>query len=414
MSTTVEKRNLSREIIESLRKGGANQEALAKFEHAQLPAPKSEEYKFFPIARLLEKNFPAWPAGVPSTLSSINYTSLLPKGLEADVLVFVNGEWSEKLSQVKTNISIRSQRHAGNAVSQDPLALLNASAIENEVSITVPANTKVETPLVVVYVNEATQQPIVSQSKLTVQLAAGSSLSLIQRSYTLGDQSAFHNAVEEIVVESKAHLDYYKIQDDARVIQVSNTSIRQLENSQVNTFTLTLDGQAIRNNLNIAIDGENCESHFHGLYLLKGDTLADNHTVVDHLKPNSFSNEMYKGVMDDNSKGVFNGKIFVRPHAQKTNAFQSNRNILLSDKATINTKPQLEIWADDVKCSHGCTTGQLNEEAMFYLRARGIPKDTARAMLLYAFVSEVIQHVPNLFLREYMDALVADRLHKDF
>lgn len=216
-------------------------------------------------------------------------------------------------------------------------------------------------------------------------------------------------------MENGAHLDYYKIQDDAsKIIQVSNTNIRQLQRSQVNTFTLTLEGQAIRNNLTIAIDGENCESHFHGLYLLKGDTMADNHTVVDHLKPNSFSNEMYKGVMDDLSKGVFNGKIFVRPHAQKTNAFQSNRNILLSDKATVNTKPQLEIWADDVKCSHGCTTGQLNEEAMFYLRTRGIPKDTARAMLLYAFASEVLQHVPNTLLRDYMDGLVSERLHKDF
>lgn len=152
----------------------------------------------------------------------------------------------------------------------------------------------------------------------------------------------------------------------------------------------------------------------YGLYLLHGETIADNHTVVDHRKPNSFSNELYKGVLEGNAKGIFNGKIFVRPQAQKTNAFQSNRNILLSDKATINTKPQLEIWADDVKCSHGCTTGQLDEEALFYLRSRGIEKNTARAMMLYAFAAEVLENIPNEKLKSFIDAMIGERLHKNF
>lgn len=142
--------------------------------------------------------------------------------------------------------------------------------------------------------------------------------------------------------------------------------------------------------------------------------MVDNHTVVDHKKPHSYSNELYKGVIDDSAKGIFNGKIFVRPHAQKTNAFQSNRNILLSDKATVNTKPQLEIWADDVKCSHGCTTGQLDEEAIFYLRTRGINKETAQAMVLYAFAGEVIETVKSEVLKEYFDELISERLHKNF
>jgi Fe-S cluster assembly protein SufD len=169
----------------------------------------------------------------------------------------------------------------------------------------------------------------------------------------------------------------------------------------------------VRNNFTLVVDGENCESHFHGLYLLHGNTLSDNHTVVDHQKPNSFSNELYKGIMDGHSKGVFNGKIFVRPHAQKTNAFQSNRNILLSDTATVNTKPQLEIWADDVKCSHGCTSGQLDDEALFYLQSRGIPAPTAKAMLLYAFALDVLAPVKNEVVRNYLDGLISDRLHKN-
>jgi Fe-S cluster assembly protein SufD len=140
--------------------------------------------------------------------------------------------------------------------------------------------------------------------------------------------------------------------------------------------------------------------------------LADNHTVVDHLEPKSFSNELYKGVMDENSKGVFNGKIFVRPHAQKTNAFQSNRNILLTDTATVHTKPQLEIWADDVKCSHGCTSGQLDDEALFYLRSRGISLNEAKAMLLYAFAIETLEPIKNPVLKRYLDSLISKRLNK--
>ncbi|HEY0741827.1 MAG TPA: SufD family Fe-S cluster assembly protein, partial [Chryseosolibacter sp.] len=192
------------------------------------------------------------------------------------------------------------------------------------------------------------------------------------------------------------------------------TQIYQKNSSRVNTYTFTLNGKFYRNNLNLILDGEGIESHMYGLYLLNGDTLADNHTVVDHMKPNSFSNELYKGILDDSSKGVFNGKIYVRPQAQKTNAYQNNRNVLLTDSASINTKPQLEIWADDVKCSHGCTTGQIDEEALFYLQSRGINKDTARAMMLYAFAGDVVDHVPNEKMKEYIDALISDRLHKDF
>jgi len=192
------------------------------------------------------------------------------------------------------------------------------------------------------------------------------------------------------------------------------TNIHQERSSRVNTYTFTLSGKLVRNNLQLSIDGEGIESHMFGLYLVTGDTLADNHTVVDHRKANSFSNELYKGIMDGNSRGVFNGKIYVRPQAQKTNAFQANRNILISDKATVNTKPQLEIWADDVKCSHGCTTGQLDEEALFYLQSRGIAKETARAMMLYAFAAEILENVKHAELKAYFDELVSERLHKNF
>ena len=145
--------------------------------------------------------------------------------------------------------------------------------------------------------------------------------------------------------------------------------------------------------MQIVVDGYDVETHLYGLYMTGQQTIADNHTVVDHRQPNSVSNELYKGIMAGQSKGVFNGKIFVRPHAQKTNAYQTNRNILLGDSASVNTKPQLEIWADDVKCSHGCTTGQLDEEALFYLRSRGISEKTARSMVLFAFASSTFSEI---------------------
>ena len=217
--------------------------------------------------------------------------------------------------------------------------------------------------------------------------------------------------MNEVVVDENASLSYYSIQNDkGNRFQYSHTEIYQKKSSNVNTYTFNLQGKLLRTNLNLIIDGEGIESHMYGLYLLAGNTIADNHTIVDHKKPHSMTNELYKGIMNDHSKGIFNGKIFVRPQAQKTNAFQANRNILLSDTATINTKPQLEIWADDVKCSHGCTTGQLDEEALFYLTTRGIQKDTARAMMLYAFAGEITEKIPHDGIRAYVDMAITERL----
>jgi len=293
--------------------------------------------------------------------------------------------------------------------------LLNTAFFQEGIFIHVPQDTVVAKPFLILHINDAQQKQVVSHTRLLVNVENGSAVSVIEKSDSIGDYPCFHTFTEEIIVGEDATFDYCKVQNDIGLIhQVSNTTFSQSNTSKVNTFTLTLNGQLIRNNLSIIIDGKHCESHFHGLYLVTGNTLVDNHTVVDHQKPNSFSNELYKGIMDENSKGVFNGKIYVRPHAQKTNAFQSNRNILMSESATINTKPQLEIWADDVKCSHGCTTGQLDEEALFYLQARGIPYDAAKAMLLYAFALDVIELIKNETLKTYLDSLITQRLHKNF
>jgi Fe-S cluster assembly protein SufD len=181
----------------------------------------------------------------------------------------------------------------------------------------------------------------------------------------------------------------------------------------VHTVTISLGEGIVRNNLNMVMDAERCESHLYGLYLQQGNGHIDNHTIVDNVSPNCYSNELYKGVMDGHATGVFNGKIFVRQDAQKTNAYQSNKNILLSDNASVNTKPQLEIFADDVKCSHGCTVGRLDDEGLFYLRSRGIREKIARSLLLHAFAVDVLEQIKNGALRQYIDKLIEERLEID-
>ncbi|HEY5824659.1 MAG TPA: Fe-S cluster assembly protein SufD [Cyclobacteriaceae bacterium] len=404
------------------------EESISFLKQSGLPISKSEEYRFTPITRTIEKEFDSLLLDVKTALIK-NIDQYLIPGLHANVLVFVNGSFVQQLSKIVSNpdhITIKplSKALAENAkavdtilakkadLKKDPFSALNTAIWTEGLFVHVPENTEVAEPLFILHLNEGKAS---SHTRIVGLIETNSDVTLIERFESTNTEASFTTIVEEIIVKEDASLNYYKIQNDqGKAIQVCNTFIHQSDRSHVNTFTLTMNGQLIRNNLNIAIDGENCESHFHGLYILNGNTLGDNHTVVDHLKPNSFSNELYKGVMDGSSKGVFNGKIYVRPHAQKTNAFQSNRNVLLTDTATINTKPQLEIWADDVKCSHGCTSGQLDEEALFYLQSRGIGKEAARAMLLYAFALEALETIKDENLKTYFDHLIGERLHKNF
>lgn len=427
---TVGEKNIQKEIIESFSSAEFNdvvelrQQALASLNKIGLPTKKSEEYRFTPITTALEKNFNWNTHATSSSLNSID--EFLIPGLEATVIVFVNGIFSKQLSKIddlQSQIEIAALSEAlqskgdlirsyfeKNAVSKDSFSLLNSAFYREGVFVHVPGNTTVAKPLHIVHVCDSRFEQVIAHTKLLVIVGDNSKLTVIESFHSVGDQPIFTTFMEQIVVGENANLQYVKIQNDANSHQVANSFIQQVSSSRVDTFTLTLDGKLVRNNFSIELDGEKCESHFHGLYLLKGNSLVDNHTVVDHKQPDSFSNELYKGVMGENSKGVFNGKIFVRPHAQKTNAFQSNRNILLDDTATINTKPQLEIWADDVKCSHGCTTGQLDEEALFYLRSRGIPQAEAKALLLHAFVAETYNNVENEPVKNFIEKLISERL----
>lgn len=424
MNSAAEIKNVSTEVLSSL-KGNTplRKDAREVFEKLGLPLSKNEEYRFAPITRALEKNFSSMLSDNPlSNFTDIQSVSIT--ALDSFSIVFVNGVFNKSLSKLEgSNIlieALQEDKHQKSLATVsdykgDALVAWNTAAWNNGVYIEVPANTIVQKPVVFYHIHDTSQGDIKTITRNLFIIGKSSEVTVVEKYDSIGSNNSFSNQVTEAIVSENAGLNLFSIQaDHGNRYQFNQTSVWQANHSRVNTYTITLDGKFVRNNLHLMLDGEGCESHMYGLYLLHSDTLADNHTVVDHKKPNSFSNELYKGVLDGNSKGVFNGKIFVRPQAQKTNAFQSNRNILLSDKATINTKPQLEIWADDVKCSHGCTTGQLDDEALFYLRSRGIDKDTSRAMMLYAFAGEVIETITNKSLKKFIDALVSERLHKNF
>ena len=412
------------DIADPLRTG-----ALERFQELGLPV-KHEEYKYTPITRELEKNFTFQQPAAEAVVKDVS--EFLIPGLDANILVFYNGIYSadhsvinsppsqisiQSLEEALTSKNIAAAEHFNQHVNTktDAFAAWNTADWKAGLFIHIPENSVVEKPLVIHYINDATAGEVVAVNRNLVITGRNSQVSIVEKFNSSGGGNHFTNLVNEVVVAENARLDYYAIQNDpGSRYQFTHTEVYQQRSSRVNTYTFNLQGKLLRTNLNLIIDGEGIESHMYGLYLLKGGTMADNHTVVDHKKPNSMTNELYKGVMDENSKGVFNGKIFVRPQAQKTNAFQANRNILLSDRATVNTKPQLEIWADDVKCSHGCTTGQLDEEALFYLRTRGIDKEAARAMMLYAFAGEITEKIPHAGIRKYIDVVISERLQRNF
>ena len=404
-----------RQVFESLQQSG-------------LPGGKHEEYHFTPLTKALEKF--DFTTGIANAETSISGPSdFLVPNTEAYSIIFVNGIYKPERSDAVNvkGLTVRLLedvvQHSPEIItpylssfseaSHDAFTAWNILAWKSGLFISVDENITLEKPLAIYNLIDAGQGQVATFMRNLVVVGKNSNLRIIQKVNSTGNNARFVNMVTEAIVKENAAFDHYTIQDDAgEHFQFNRTHILQSDASRVNSFTISLNGKIVRNNLQLSLNGEGCESHMYGLYLLNGDTLVDNHTVADHQKPNSFSNELYKGIIDDRAKGVFNGKIYVRPNAQKTNAFQSNRNILLSDSAKINTKPQLEIWADDVKCSHGCTSGQLDEEALFYLQTRGISKSNAQAMLLYAFAGEVINYVNIPSIKEYLGQVISKRLHQ--
>jgi Fe-S cluster assembly protein SufD len=250
------------------------------------------------------------------------------------------------------------------------------------------------------------------QPRHHIEVGEGAEVTFVESYHNLCVGSSFTNAVNTIKVGKNANLHYIKIEHPKRpnTYIIDHTLIEQAANSTLNLFTVTLSGDLVRNHLHVTVNGEHASTNLMGLYVLNKNNHGDNKTTVDHAVPNCYSNELYKGILGGTSTGVFNGKIIVREDAQKTNAYQNNRNILVSDEATINTQPQLEIFADDVKCSHGATSAQIDDSELFYLRARGIGKEKARGLLMFAFAEEIIEKIKNESARQYLENEVAHAL----
>jgi len=285
----------------------------------------------------------------------------------------------------------------------------------DQIELSVDKNTQLEKPVYLINFIDAQEQNVLTQRSLQINVGSQAEFVLVENHITLGEQTSLNNSVLQIEVGQNAQMHHVVLQNDTELAsQVNRTYISQKKDSRYSHYCFSLSGEIIRNNVAIALNEENTEGNLFGLYLLGGKEHVDNHTLVDHRVPNCVSNELYKGVLKDQSIGVFNGKVFVQQDAQKTNAYQQNRNLLLSDQATINTKPQLEIWADDVKCSHGCTVGQLDEEQLFYLQSRGLDFDTSKSLMVYAFASEIVEKLPIESLKLFLFKRIAHKLNFNF
>ena len=373
------------------------------------PTTRNERWKYTRVAKIANKSF-------VQNVGSISQLTLPVE--DAYTIVFVNGSFQANLST--SNLPEGIEISPLSSVSTDLLgsvdknkdnvfSALNTLYANDGVFIRLKAKAIVEKPIQIVHV--LTGENTIVNTRNFIVSERFSEAEIVQVFLAENATESFLNNVTEVIVEDNAKLTIDKLQNETEGnFHISSEYVKQDKNSNFKINTITLNGGLVRNDLFIDVDGENVETHLNGTYVLKGNQHVDNHTTVDHLKANCESNEMYKGVVDESATAVFNGKVFVRQDAQKINAYQSNGNVLLSDSASVNSKPELEIYADDVKCSHGSTTGQLDEEAIYYLRARGISEKSAKALMVTAFIGDVIEKIDNEAVVEY----VHNELHKRF
>lgn len=403
-------------------------EAFNEFSQTGIPTVKHEEWKYTRINDFFNKDY-----HFTTDLKEQNFkqedldTLRLPGHADANVIVFVNGHYHPELSTLRSDeleiMPLKEaannqfapvvEKHLGHSADyhKDGINALNTAFIQEGVFVHVLKGQTATHPIYLYNITDARNGNIFAQPRVLVHVAQNAHVQMVETFATIGADESFTNQVIEMAVEQDAVLEFYKIQNDApNSTVVSTTHVHQVGTSTANVVTISLSGGLVRNNLNMVMSAPNSLANMYGLYLQNGNTHVDNHTVVDNREPNCQSNELYKGIMDGSSTGVFNGKIFVRQIAQKTNAYQSNKNILLSENATVNAKPQLEIFADDVKCSHGCTIGQLDEAALFYMKSRGISDTTARGLLLQGFALDVLEKIESAHIRQYVDELVKKQL----
>jgi Fe-S cluster assembly protein SufD len=380
--------------------------ARARYAAMPLPSERTEDWRFTTIAPLVET-----PFDLPK-LMIMHTPPVLPDRL---ILDFLNGRFAGhssspapaafrmgSLADPKTEVAAIGQIAADR---DNAFTALNSCFLADGARIVVPDGTIVETPIEIDFKSIARDQGTISNPRTLITVGKNAHVTIVER--YLGVGTYFTNAVTEIALAEGAVLDHVKVQDESTAAyHIANTSVVLAAKSNFTTHFLSLGGALVRNEVRVRFDGEHAEATVNGLYMANGKQHIDNFTVIDHAKPNCASHEIYKGILGDRAHGVFNGKIFVRKDAQKTDAKQTNKVLLLSDDATINTKPQLEIFADDVKCTHGATIGQLDATQLFYLQSRGIPLEQARRVLTFAFANDIVGRLKIEALREELEARI--------
>ncbi len=405
---------------------GERNVALEKFLSLGFPTKKDEEYKYTNLKEITEKQYNFHPKTSHNiTKEQLNQLHLGEENF--DWIVFVNGKLHKELSKVSIeNAEFLSLEYVQNQEQYQPILKQYFNTIANpDLAFTnlnfafqnlgfflhIPKNTVIEKPIHLFYLSQNQEENTFYNVRNLLIAEQGSKVEIIESHHNFDESFTLTNSVTEIFVDSNAKADWHKLQNDsATSYLIDHTFAKQERDSLATVNTFSFGGKLVRNNLDFIHNGENINSFMNGVTIIGGEQLVDHHTAVHHNQPNCESYQNYKGIFKDKAHGVFNGKVFVDKIAQKTNAYQQNNNVLLSEGATIDTKPQLEIFADDVKCSHGCTVGQLNEDALFYLRARGISKNEAQALLLYAFANDAMENIDIEPLKEKISKLLAEKL----
>lgn len=400
--------------------------AIKNFESKGFPTKKEEAWKYTSLNAILKNDFSVFP----NTENAIEYRDVKKYFLhEVDTykVVFVDGVFSSNLSSTthdgidvclmssalnKPKYKMVIDTYFNQIASKDEsLTSLNTAFASEGAYINIPKSKVADKPIEIMYFSTGSEKALLVQPRNLIIVGENSHVQIIERHQCLNDNAVLTNSVTEIFAQKRAIVDYYKIQNDAAEANlIDNTYVSQKQESHVAVQTFSFGGNLTRNNLNFYHFGERLTSTLNGITIIGEKQHVDHYTLVNHAAPNCESFQDYKGIFNDRATGVFNGKVYVDKIAQKTNAFQKSNNILLSDKATINAKPQLEIFADDVKCSHGCTIGQLDETALFYMQQRGIPKKEAKALLMYAFSNAVIENIKIPELKKRITTIIATKL----
>jgi Fe-S cluster assembly protein SufD len=401
-------------------------QAIKNFENKGFPSKKEEAWKYTSLNAILKNDFSVFPKK-ENAIEFKDVKKYFLHEIDTYKVVFIDGIFSSFLSSTTHDgLDVCLMASALNkpkykmvidayfnkiANKEETLTSLNTAFSLEGAYINIPKSKVVDKPIEIIYFSTGNEAALLVQPRNLIIVGENAHVQIVERHQSLNSNPVLTNSVTEIFALKRAIVDYYKVQNDVQTANlIDNTYIAQKQESRVSVHTFSFGGNITRNNLNFYHQGERIDSTLKGITIIGDKQHVDHYTLVQHATPNCESHQNYKTILDGQATGVFNGKIFVEQEAQKTNAFQQNNNILLSEKATINAKPQLEIFADDVKCSHGCTIGQLDENAMFYMQQRGIPKKEAKALLMYAFTSEVTGSIKIPELRGKIARIIAEKL----